>query len=165
MNPETGEISLNLDLNSKTGEKSPDWGVHVIHCTLGGRAAAGFSGRRPALDRGYVFDVLLDNPAMKALLTPRMVTHGLTSVRACCAVLLRYTNAGTVTQITCPAFAADNETGEVSPGWGKVLSGHLTCPKQFRLFTKADGTDRHYEGMAPIASPTLPKHRGEVTAC
>jgi hypothetical protein len=24
LNPETGEISLNLDLNSKTGEKSPD---------------------------------------------------------------------------------------------------------------------------------------------
>jgi hypothetical protein len=29
LNPETGEISLNLDLNSKTGEKSPDWGVHA----------------------------------------------------------------------------------------------------------------------------------------
>jgi hypothetical protein len=29
LNPETGEISLNLDLNSKTGEKSPDRGVHV----------------------------------------------------------------------------------------------------------------------------------------
>ena len=29
MNPETGEISLNLDLNSKTGEESPDRGVHA----------------------------------------------------------------------------------------------------------------------------------------
>ena len=29
LNPGTGEISLNLDLNSKTGEKSPGWGVHV----------------------------------------------------------------------------------------------------------------------------------------
>ena len=29
LNPETGEISLNLDLNSKTGEKSPDRGVHA----------------------------------------------------------------------------------------------------------------------------------------
>ena len=29
LNPKTGEISLNLDLNSKTGEKSPDRGVHA----------------------------------------------------------------------------------------------------------------------------------------
>jgi hypothetical protein len=30
LNPETGDISLNLDLNSKTGEKSPDRGVHAV---------------------------------------------------------------------------------------------------------------------------------------
>ena len=29
LNPETGEISLIMDLNSKTGEKSPDRGVHA----------------------------------------------------------------------------------------------------------------------------------------
>ena len=29
LNPEIGEISLNLSLNSKTGEKSPDRGVHT----------------------------------------------------------------------------------------------------------------------------------------
>jgi hypothetical protein len=33
LNPETGEISLNLDLNSKTGEKSPDRGVHATMVT------------------------------------------------------------------------------------------------------------------------------------
>jgi hypothetical protein len=33
LNPETGEISQNLDLNSKTGEKSPDGGVHVAMLT------------------------------------------------------------------------------------------------------------------------------------
>lgn len=35
MNPEIGEISLNLGLNSKTGEKSPDRGVHMktVHLT------------------------------------------------------------------------------------------------------------------------------------
>jgi hypothetical protein len=30
LNPETGEISLNLDLNTKTGEKSPVRGVHAL---------------------------------------------------------------------------------------------------------------------------------------
>jgi hypothetical protein len=29
LNPKTGEISLNLGLNSKTGEKSPDRGAHA----------------------------------------------------------------------------------------------------------------------------------------
>jgi len=29
LNPHAGEISLDLDLNSKTGEKSPDRGVHA----------------------------------------------------------------------------------------------------------------------------------------
>ena len=96
------------------------------------------------------FDALLDNPAMKALLEPRMVTHGLTSVRAYCADLLRYTNAGTVTQVRCPTFVTDNETDEVSPGQGKILFDHLTCPKEFRLFTKAEGAEGHCEGMAPI---------------
>ena len=29
LNPQVGEISLDLDLNSKTGEKPPDRGVHA----------------------------------------------------------------------------------------------------------------------------------------
>jgi hypothetical protein len=37
LNPETGEISLNMDLNSKTGEKSPDRGSHAAEPTPAGR--------------------------------------------------------------------------------------------------------------------------------
>jgi len=96
------------------------------------------------------FDALLEIPTMRALLAPRMATHGLTSVRAYFADLLRYTNAGNVTQIRCPTFVTDNETDEVSPGQGKILFDHLTCPKQFRLFTKAEGAEGHCEGMAPV---------------
>jgi len=96
------------------------------------------------------FEALLGNPAMRALLAPRMATHGLTSVRAYCADLLRYTNAETAAQISCPAFVTDNETDEVSPGQGKILFDHLTCPKEFRLFTKAEGAEGHCEGMAPV---------------
>jgi len=58
-----------------------------------------------------------------------MVTHGLTSVRAYCADLLRYTNAETVTEITRPAFVTDNETDEVSPGQGKILFDHSPAAK------------------------------------
>ena len=30
------------------------------------------------------------------------------------------------------------------------LFGHLTCPKDFRLFTRAEGAEGHCEGMAPV---------------
>jgi hypothetical protein len=96
------------------------------------------------------FDSLLGIPALRALIAPRMVTHGLTSAREYCADLMRYTNAGTAARITCPSFVTDNETDEVSPGQGRVLFDHLTCPKKFRLFTKAEGAEGHCEGMAPV---------------
>jgi hypothetical protein len=64
------------------------------------------------------FGALLGDPAMKALLTPRIVT--------------------------------DNDNDEVSPGQGKILFDHLTGPKEFRLFTEAEGAEGHGEGMAPI---------------
>src|SRR4051794_711274 len=96
------------------------------------------------------FDALLDIPAWKATLEPRMATHGVASVRAYCADILRYTNADTVTQVSCPAFVTDNETDEISTGQGRMLFDHLTCPKEFRLFTKAEGAEGHCEGMASI---------------
>jgi dienelactone hydrolase len=96
------------------------------------------------------FTALLTLPALKALLAPRMVTHGKPAVRAYLADMLRYTNAPTITQITCPSYVTDNETDTVSTGQGKQLFDHLTCPKQFRLFTRAEGAEGHCEGMAPI---------------
>jgi hypothetical protein len=95
------------------------------------------------------FQSLLTIPALQALLAPRMVTHGLTSVREYCRDLLRYTNEETAGAITCPSFVTDNETDNVSVGQGRVLFDHLTCPKTFRLFTKAEGAEGHCEGMAP----------------
>jgi hypothetical protein len=31
-----------------------------------------------------------------------------------------------------------------------VLFDRLTCPQEFRLFTRAEGAEGHCEGMAPI---------------
>jgi hypothetical protein len=86
---------------------------------------------------------------MNAFLPPRMTTHGISTVRAYCEDMLRYSNAETVTQITCPTFVTDNETDAVSTSQGKLLYDHLTCPKEFRLFTKGEGAEGHCEGMAP----------------
>ena len=96
------------------------------------------------------FQSLLTVPALRAFLAPRMVTHGLTSVREYCRDLLRYTNQDMAAVITCPSFVTDNETDTVSVGQGKALFDRLTCPKTFRLFTKAEGAEGHCEGMAPV---------------
>ena len=96
------------------------------------------------------FEALLGDPAMKALLTPRMITNGVTTVRAYCADMRRYNNIGTADKITCPSYVTDNDKDEVSPGQGKILFDHLTSPKEFRLFTEAEGAEGHCEGMAPI---------------
>jgi pimeloyl-ACP methyl ester carboxylesterase len=101
----------------------------------------------PAADEQ--FQRLLEQPGMKAFFEPRMTTNGVSTVRAYCEDMLRYTNAETVTRITCPTLVTDNETDVVSTGQGRVLYDHLTCPKTFRLFTKAEGAEGHCEGMAP----------------
>ena len=79
-----------------------------------------------------------------------MATHGLTSVREYLRDLLRYTNQDPASAITCPSYVTDNETDTVSLGQGKALFDRLTCPKEFRLFTKAEGAEGHCEGTAPI---------------
>ena len=96
------------------------------------------------------FESLLTIPAVRDLFAPRMVTHGVTTAQAYCAEMLRYTNADTVGQVTCPAYVTDNETDLVSSGQGQVLFDHLTGPKEFRRFTAAEGAEGHCEGMAPI---------------
>jgi pimeloyl-ACP methyl ester carboxylesterase len=96
------------------------------------------------------FESLLTIPALRAVFAPRMVTHGMTSVRAYCRDLLRYSNEGTAAAITCPSFVTDNEVDLVSTGQGKILFDHLTCAKTFRLFTQAEGAAGHCEGLAPV---------------
>jgi hypothetical protein len=95
------------------------------------------------------FQSLLTIPSLQAFLAPRMATHGITSVRAYLADLLRYTNEDTAAAITCPSFVTDNETDTVSVGQGQALFDHLTCPKAFRRFTRPEGAEGHCEGMAP----------------
>ena len=96
------------------------------------------------------FNALLTLPALQALLAPRMVTNGTPTVRAYFADMLRYTNAPTITQVNCPSYITDNENDTISTGQGRQLFDHLTCPKEYRLFTRAEGAEGHCEGMAPI---------------
>ncbi|SFO38547.1 hypothetical protein SAMN05216207_10503 [Pseudonocardia ammonioxydans] len=102
----------------------------------------------PAAD-GW-FEALLQNPGLRAFLAPRMVTHGVSSVRAYVGDMRRYTARDQVAAVKCPSFVTDNETDVVSTGQGRELYDRLTCPKEFRRFRRAEGAEGHCEGMAPV---------------
>jgi hypothetical protein len=93
------------------------------------------------------FDSLLDIPALRTMLAPRMVTNGVADPQAYFQDMRRYSSAELAPSITCPSFVTDNETDVVSTGQGQQLYDALTCPKAFRRFTRAEG---HCEGLAPI---------------
>jgi hypothetical protein len=54
LNPETGEISLHLDLNSKAGEESPVRGFHA-NIVAGAPRLASSRLRRLAAQRGLLY--------------------------------------------------------------------------------------------------------------
>ena len=96
------------------------------------------------------FDSLLENPAMKAFLGPRMKTHGIDSPRAYLGDMRRYNCVEQAPKITCPSYVTDNDTDPVSTGQGEELFNALTCRKEFRRFLQKEGAEGHCEGMAPV---------------
>jgi hypothetical protein len=96
------------------------------------------------------FESLLQNPALKTLFGPRMVTNGVSTVREYVGDMRRYTSRDQVAAITCPSYITDNETDVVSTGQGEELYDQLTCPKEFRRFLQSEGAEGHCEGMAPV---------------
>jgi pimeloyl-ACP methyl ester carboxylesterase len=96
------------------------------------------------------FDALLQIPALKVFLGPRMVTHDVTTPRAYFEDMRRYTCVEQAPRIACPSLVTDNETDLVSTGQGQQLFDALTCPKTFRRFLLSEGAEGHCEGMAQI---------------
>lgn len=96
------------------------------------------------------FDALLDDPAMRTLFAPRMVTNGVDRVREYLCDMRRYNCIDQAPKIACPSFVTDNETDAVSTGQGEELFKALTCEKAFRRFLRNEGAEGHCEGMAPI---------------
>ncbi len=96
------------------------------------------------------FDALLQMPALRTLLAPRMVTHGVADAQAYLQDMRRYSCAALAPSIQCPSLVTDNETDPVSTGQGQLLYDAMQCSKAFRRFTRAEGAEGHCEGMAPI---------------
>jgi hypothetical protein len=96
------------------------------------------------------FDALVEIPALRTLLGPRMVTNGVADPQAYFQDMRRYTSADLAPSIACPSFVTDNESDLVSTGQGEQLYDAMTCPKEFRRFTRTEGAEGHCEGMAHI---------------
>lgn len=127
-----------------------DPGQYDMGATMASRLGPDLMAKVHDPDATEQFESLLTIPNLFTLFTPRMATHGVTTVREYCESMLLFTNVETAPSITCPCFVTDNETDLVSTGQGKLLFDALTCPKEFRLFTRAEGAEGHCEGMAPI---------------
>ncbi len=67
-------------------------------------------------------------------------------------ILMRCTKADTLSSNLVPQLRDRQETNVVSTGQGRELFEHLTCPNEFRLFTKEEAAEDHCEGMALIRS-------------
>jgi pimeloyl-ACP methyl ester carboxylesterase len=111
------------------------------------------------------FDALLESPAMRTLLGPRMVTNGVDDPQSYFQDMRRYTVVELAPSIKCPSFVTDNETDLVSTGQGQLLYNAMKCPKTFRRFTRAEGAEGHCEGMAPIVFWTAALNWLETTLC
>jgi dienelactone hydrolase len=98
------------------------------------------------------FDALMDanpNEQQKAMLAWRMAPYGTTSYYEAYMKAREQTlDAATVAQIRCPTLVLDPEGEQFWPGQSKLFFDALTCEKQLRHFTAAEGADWHCEPAA-----------------
>ncbi len=98
------------------------------------------------------FDALMDanpNEQQKAMLAWRMAPYGTTSYYEAYVKAREQTlDAATVAQIQCPTLVLDPDGEQFWPGQAQQLYDALTCEKQIRHFTTAEGADWHCEPAA-----------------
>jgi dienelactone hydrolase len=90
---------------------------------------------------------MLNAPGARRTWLPRMAAHGTATLRGYVRALSDFTLAGRAAQIRCPTLITEAE-GDFAAGGSRRLYDLLTCPKQYRQFTEADGAGGHIEGLA-----------------
>ena len=95
------------------------------------------------------FDALLQIPALKAFLGPRMVTHGVTTPRAYLADMRRYNCVEQAPKVACPSLITDNETDLVSTGQGQQLFDALDVPEDVPPLPPQGGRGRALRRNGP----------------
>jgi dienelactone hydrolase len=89
---------------------------------------------------------MMASPEARRTWRPRMAAHGTPTLREYLRVLLEFTLEDGVGNITCPTLVTEGE-GDFAGGQSERLYDLLTCPKQYRAFTAAEGTSGHMEGL------------------
>jgi pimeloyl-ACP methyl ester carboxylesterase len=87
----------------------------------------------------------LAKPRDREFYGARMAAMGAASFGEWLRVMTGYTLAGRAEKITCPTLVTEGEGDFASQS--RTLFDALTCPKQFREFTAAEGAGGHCEGM------------------
>jgi dienelactone hydrolase len=90
---------------------------------------------------------MLNAPGARRTWLPRMAAHGTATLRGYVRALSDFTLAGRAAQIRCPTLITEAD-GDFAGGGSRRLYDLLTCPKQYRQFTEADGAGGHIEGLA-----------------
>lgn len=104
-----------------------------------------------AIDQ-WILNQMKTSPATRWLFDHAMMTFGATSPSAWMRMTRPYTMKGLAGKITCPTLIIDSEGDKDVPGQAKQLFDALTCPKQFLLFTAADGAEEHCQMGASVLS-------------
>jgi pimeloyl-ACP methyl ester carboxylesterase len=90
----------------------------------------------------------LAKPRDREFYGARMAAMGATTFGGWLRTLTGYTRAGRAEKITCPTLVTEGEGDFASQS--RTLFGALTCPKQYREFTAAEGAGGHCEGMGQM---------------
>jgi hypothetical protein len=97
----------------------------------------------PGMDAGL--EGFLAKPRDREFYGSRMAAMGAASFGEWLRTMTEYTLAGRAEKITCPTLVTEGEGDFASQS--RALFDALTCPKQFRAFTAAEGGGGHCEGM------------------
>jgi pimeloyl-ACP methyl ester carboxylesterase len=97
----------------------------------------------PAMDAGL--EGFLAKPRDREYYGSRMAAMGAAGFGAWLRTMTGYTMAGRAGKITCPTLITEGEGDFASQS--RTLYDALTCPKQYRAFTAAEGAGGHCEGM------------------
>lgn len=98
----------------------------------------------------------MQNPSFAMRLQAKMWIHGFNSAVDLLKSWQHYHLRDVVTQISCPTLVMDSENESLSAGQAKIFFDHLTCPKEYLLFTAREGAGEHCEaGASSLAHQRL----------
>jgi pimeloyl-ACP methyl ester carboxylesterase len=103
----------------------------------------------PALLRllGRLVRAVMNKPTAGWAMRRNLMAHGLSDPLEYFAIAPQYSLKGIEDRIACPTFVCSAEDDDLSTDARKLYDA-LTCPKQYRQFTSAEGAGQHCESGA-----------------